>query len=514
MRKLILVVVMLFLASSSPCIAKEIVKDYWVYVRLEDRSGVTAKDDVGRSKRGDVVAVLPVNAQHLPSKTEKNEWLIYKTSLTVDERNKLLEGWQEEKDGIITAKAYRRNTLDIGALGVVEKRGLVAEKIIDKTITSVKTVADLSRYERKRYLHLVIRPFIKWYSDAVRYLVKPVWAFATTTCADNDTEDREQICTVNKTGEDYNTIILWEDAKDTDLVTDKQIRTCHVYDDQGDLQSNVIEVTGATTSSTYFMKITAPEGERHDGTVSSGAKLQYDPAVANNILAIGITYSVIEWLILEPKQGGNGVNTGTGSHIIVRNNIVFNSNATGSSIGLKLGFNNGEYKVYNNIIYDMDTGIHGLGDYQTHYVYNNTIQNCDTGIYAQYGTWVIKNTAVQDASTAGYTGSAFGSASTNNLSSDTTTPEYNTYYDSKTLVFANKAGNDFHLASNDSDAIDLGADLGTGDEVEIDIDGRDRDAESDTWDIGADEYVSAAADTSPILKLQGNLRIQGNVRFF
>ena len=51
---------------------------------------------------------------------------------------------------------------------------------------------------------------------------------------------------------------------------------------------------------------------------------------------------------------------------------------------------------------------------------------------------------------------------------------------------------DLHLKAG-ADAIDAGTDLGTSpDGVEIDIDGRDRDAEGDTWDIGADEYEAVA----------------------
>jgi len=76
---------------------KEVEKaqDYWVYVRLEDRSGVTTADDAGRSKAGDVVAVLPVTDQFIPSETEKKEWMIYKTALTETQVNEMLTPWIE-----------------------------------------------------------------------------------------------------------------------------------------------------------------------------------------------------------------------------------------------------------------------------------------------------------------------------------------------------------------------------------------------------------------------------------
>jgi len=53
---------------------------------------------------------------------------------------------------------------------------------------------------------------------------------------------------------------------------------------------------------------------------------------------------------------------------------------------------------------------------------------------------------------------------------------------------------DLHLKAQ-SDAIDAGTDLGTTPSgVEIDINGRDRDSQGDTWDQGAHEFVG---DTPP-----------------
>ena len=51
-----------------------------------------------------------------------------------------------------------------------------------------------------------------------------------------------------------------------------------------------------------------------------------------------------------------------------------------------------------------------------------------------------------------------------------------------------------HIQSS-SVCAEAGVDLGTTNEVNIDINGRDRDAEGDTWDIGAHQVSEAAADT-------------------
>jgi hypothetical protein len=170
-------------------------QDYWVYVRLEDRSGVTPSDDVGRSKAGDVVAVLPVSPQHVPSETEKKEWMIYKTSLTETERKGLLETYEEQigttKDGdpIIKTKAYRKNKLDVSKLGVPVKKGLIAEKIDSSKIqTQVKTSEDFARYELKRKFYAYVQRPLKIVSNKIIGVAHA-----------------ETVSTINKTGEDYNT---------------------------------------------------------------------------------------------------------------------------------------------------------------------------------------------------------------------------------------------------------------------------------------------------------------------
>lgn len=66
---------------------------------------------------------------------------------------------------------------------------------------------------------------------------------------------------------------------------------------------------------------------------------------------------------------------------------------------------------------------------------------------------------------------------------------YKSYRGSVTCV--DKTNNDLHLVSGDTNAIDRGADLGTTDGVNYDIDNYDRDGGGVTWDIGADEYVAA-----------------------
>ena len=67
---------------------------------------------------------------------------------------------------------------------------------------------------------------------------------------------------------------------------------------------------------------------------------------------------------------------------------------------------------------------------------------------------------------------------------------------------------DFHLKTG-ADAIGAGFDYGTTPAgVEIDIDGRDRDAEGDTWDIGADQFVSAGGGFNAFLGSQATVVVR------
>ena len=514
MRKLGLILAILMICS--PVFAADLAeigivekpKDYWVYVRLEDRSGVTAEDDAGRSKAGDVVAILPINDKHIPSATEKKEWMIYKTSLTESKRQEMIETWEEEVNEEKITKAYRKNKLDTSKLGVDIKKGLVENKIdASKIDYQVKTLDDLAKYESKRKFYAYVqRPvtilygYVKYAFD---YWTKPAYAFSTTTCSDNDTEDREQICTINKTGEDYNTLSLWEDAKDGDLVTDKQIRTAAVYDDDGTLVDSPI-IDGSTTSASYYMKVTSPVAERHDGTSGSGAYI--NNTGRDYTIDIRDNYTIIEWLELSKNSTHNrGVLFITAAdETTIRNNIVrdsFDTDGGGVQQGILIVTNQMESGyttyIYDNFVYNLDGGGITTRSYDDiiNYVYNNTVLNCGgTGLQSRAAgatDYYVNNISMGNES-ADYADTA-GNVFTNNISEDTTG---NVGLQEKVIgdqfVNSTAGSEDAHLKTG-SDAIDAGDDLGTTPlGVEIDIDGRDRDAEGDTWDIGADEYVASA----------------------
>ena len=92
----------------------------------------------------------------------------------------------------------------------------------------------------------------------------------------------------------------------------------------------------------------------------------------------------------------------------------------------------------------------------------------------------------------------------NNLSDDTTTtaaykaPGTDSLQDKSlaeiAFVSIGPGSEDLHLDAG-SVCIEAGVDLGTTNEVNIDIDGFDRDANDVTWDMGADQRSTGSSDT-------------------
>jgi len=495
---------------------KEVEKaqDYWVYVRLEDRSGVTTADDAGRSKAGDVVAVLPVTDQFIPSETEKKEWMIYKTALTETQVNEMLTPWIETETktetvsipkevyedaaqkeaflesiravSVTSAKAdtksysvsavveyekpiaYRKNKLDTSKLGIEVKKGLVAEKIDSTKIeTSVKTVDDLAKYELKRKFYAYVqRPAIRLANVITRK------AFAET------------VSTINKTGEDYNTLALWEDAVDGDLVTNTSQPTAECYDDDGTLTSYV-KIDGSTSNASYYMKITVPEGERHAGKFSTsvGFYTHNGNSYNNDAISINDEFVIVEWVQASAGNYANGIGmwmAGSSNASTVRNCIIKGTEEIGSR---------GNVNWFNNIVEVPETCFFlNYPDWSaTLNVMNNTCISKTTnkgGIVIQNpsGTINIKNNiSFSNGTAAAYGKPEWADTFTNNVSNDATGNITNQTTD----IFTDWDNSDYHLDSSASSVIDAGTDLSSL--FTIDIDGTTR---SGTWDIGADEYVA------------------------
>lgn len=344
--------------------------------------------------------------------------------------------------------------------------------------------------------------------------------------------------TINKTGEDYNTLELWEDDVNGDLVTETRQETAEVYDDDGALQTELV-IDGSTTNSTYYMKVTVPSSDRHNGTASSGARLYNDwsSGTGNNVIYVLDNYTVIEWLVVEVDisnlsgywDNWSGIRA-FDSYVTIRNNVVFLSGGSipqfcNEYVGIGVSTTDGtqqEMYVYDNIVYNF-TGYEadhqgiggGIGNFRRGhiYFYNNTVSDCSIGIKTDTGTsGSPKSATVRNNRATGNTvdfvfDTDFASYTYNyNISEDTSATDQDATFshnDGSDSDYVDATNKNFKLASGAA-GIGEAVDLGTSPSgVQVDILGRDRDSEGDTWDLGAHQYV----DVGTTFTYSGSLSI-------
>ena len=285
------------------------------------------------------------------------------------------------------------------------------------------------------------------------------------------------------------------------------------------------------------------EDDRHDGTAESGALWKPTSGSGHDagILRINIDDMTAEWLdisfdSLDSTNTNKGILfVGTNNNNIIRNNLIHDKNGNPGNNGpfpihaIGAGASSDTLYIFNNIVYnivetnnDSASGINISAWAGNAYIYNNTVYNIQgnggskRGIGFRFGNPTSSNTRIknniaskcQGNTSRAYWKNSSGSTvdSANNLSDDTTDAAYNAedmgqnLNDSSALIgktlaqidfVSTSAGSeDLHLDA-DSVCLEAGVDLGTTNEVNIDIDGIDRDATGVTWDIGADQRSTA-----------------------
>lgn len=293
------------------------------------------------------------------------------------------------------------------------------------------------------------------------------------------------------------------------------------------------------------IKFTVLSDVRHNGTAGSGAGLRWTSSssagghtAASQYIYIASPNITIEWMEFDGTgaaasslqlyflSGWDDV-----GNIHIRNNLLYGLDQKGGGIvcrAIRLetpsGTVIGTSSILNNIVYDIHpstpsggdvVGIYAIGGRAENsiYLYNNTVHHIvgtgtasglsgfGRGIQSSSHTYVSNN-IVSDVTAPVNADDFYGNEhadSDYNLSTDSTAPGSNSVT-SATLadIYESATGTvNLHLKSG-SPAIDAGTDLGrTPTGVNIDIDGRNRDAEGDTWSIGADQYFVNGIEVAP-----------------
>ncbi|MFH0920903.1 MAG: chitobiase/beta-hexosaminidase C-terminal domain-containing protein [Fibrobacterota bacterium] len=296
----------------------------------------------------------------------------------------------------------------------------------------------------------------------------------------------------------FNSMQAWEDARQGNLVTGNRIEKGVCYNDS--VFTSSVTISGSTTDASHYMWLTVAEGERHNGTAGTGARICINPGsgVFKQLVSTSNSYTRVEWLELDGThtQGytygisvGYPANYPRINHLIVHDMSYFGIAITDYVSGARIE-NSLVYNVQ-KLAGDLQTGgieTMGPASMDTVHIFNTTIYGTVTrsGIgCSQPQNWVVD---ARNVVSMGNYGSDFASGvnypalCVTNLSSDNSAPGTGSLVNKTASVqFVSLVGKDFHLADG-SDAVNVGTSLSAY--FTDDIDGVTR---SGTWDVGADE---------------------------
>src|SRR3989344_5004391 len=328
------------------------------------------------------------------------------------------------------------------------------------------------------------------------------------------------ISTIGSASRDYSCIQgsgCWEDSVNGDLTASQQIEEGDLYADSTFTLTAPQLINGSTTSSSYYMHLTAPVSERHNGTEGTGVVLTGNVASSNGCINIRDNFTRLEWFEVTACSGGNtaAINISdeggtTTDNILVQNLIIHGYPCVGFTCHAARfgGMGEGGSVTFRNIIiYDGDTngtGIQGDGsnvsgltvDIQNISLYGSNISNGfneDDGGGCTESVFNITNTISVNTTTSDFN---VNCGTLNNLLCEDNDSDCNAgtvttctdclYNQSASIQFVNVSSGteDLHLTTG-STAIDAGTDLSGS--FTTDIDNRSRPIYA-AWDIGADEF--------------------------
>ena len=305
----------------------------------------------------------------------------------------------------------------------------------------------------------------------------------------------EQIKTYG-TGKDYTEgqLATWEQATDTDHVTDAETDVLEVYKEGsgGGLWDDNDIIDGSTNNASYFRIIRAASGEGHSGIPKDDGTVAGFRSSIDTTLRVDEDYTQLQDLVGK-RNGAGGANT------------VFYI------------YNCDEAKIIGCIAYDGNEGGLGARGFDIRpaatkvgYAINCLTHNDYRGFTVRDSIAYIYNCTENGSSDKSLYIFAGATANTKNCILDTAIYNGGTHNQTTnvtgTPTYVDSANDDFHLDSGDTVAKDQGTDLSADGNFAFDDDindgvmgaGKAGETRSGTWDVGFDEYVAAGGLSIPI----------------
>jgi hypothetical protein len=317
------------------------------------------------------------------------------------------------------------------------------------------------------------------------------------------TGTNENVQTYGNGTRDFTSLSTWEAEVDVDTTAagtaTTEILDCHA--DSSSYTDNIY-FQGGTHDSTYPVVMRAASGDENKLTQASGFLLtRTDSTDAVRIWDDSVyVYDI----------GVDGSFTGDGGGATIEANSAtdnvrlvgvylydLTSTGTGSPYGFDM-ISTTDAVLCNCAVSVAESAGVRCASTTSIYVYNCTVADVTGNGYQVNTSTTLKNCLADNSGGSDFTGGAH-TDSDYNASSDTTAPGTNSQT-SQTFTFV--GASDYHLSGSDTGATDLGTDLDGDSNFSFDDD-VDLETRSGTWDIGADEVVSAAASTAKRLKRMG-----------
>ena len=322
---------------------------------------------------------------------------------------------------------------------------------------------------------------------------------------------------IGATGRDYSSIAAWEsDLADTSIYASGDDAEGNCYADSEFSESVAINGTFDLSSIT----ITAAASDRHDGTAGSGVVIK--SAGGSYIMNIYEPDVTVSWLEINGNDSsayGLKFNSAATSGY-VQNCLIHNFGSTsGASTDVYVMRNISSVTFTNNFVFNNTSGssadlfVHhsypaaSFFAYNNTYYYNNVGDNSSNNGYIFYGSLtesgsIVKNIVIlrydnnywdnkHASTTLDYWGAVGAITGVSNVTTDTF---------ANSFINTSTSDPDLHLKTG-CNFIGAAVDLGTSPtNVEIDINGNNRDSAGVTWDLGAHEFELPIAATGKKIK--------------